>query len=95
MSTLFGSSSSNPTPGDIKNDVAVKEPPKDSISDIAFSSAADYLAVGSWDNAVRIYEIDERGNSQGKAMFEHQGPVLSVCWNTVGGPPSLLYFCIL
>jgi mRNA export factor len=87
MSGLFSTggaaSSANTTQGDIKNDVEVKEPPTDSISDIAFSSAADYLAVGSWDNAVRIYEIDERGNSQGKAMFKHEGPVLSVCWNKV------------
>lgn len=85
MSGLFssGASSANPTQGDIKNDVEVKDPPKDSISDIAFSSAADYLAVGSWDNAVRIYEIDAQGNSQGKAMFQHEGPVLSVAWNKV------------
>jgi mRNA export factor len=87
MSGLFGgggaSSAANPTQGDIKNDVEVKDPPTDAISDIAFSSAADYLAVGSWDNAVRVYEIDASGNSQGKAMFKHEGPVLSVCWNKV------------
>lgn len=83
MSGLFGNSAANPTQGDIKNDVEVKEPPKDSISDIAWSSAADYLAVGSWDNAVRIYEVDAQGQSQGKAMFQHEGPVLSVCWNKV------------
>jgi hypothetical protein len=29
------------------------DPPTDSISSIAFSSQADYLAVGSWDNSVR------------------------------------------
>jgi mRNA export factor len=33
---------------------------------------------------VRIYEIGAGGQSQGKAMYQHQGPVLSVCWNKVG-----------
>jgi mRNA export factor len=80
--SLF-SQQANPTQGDTKNDVEVKDPPKDSISDLAFSSAADYLAVSSWDNAVRIYEIDAQGNSQGKAMYNHEGPVLSVAWSKV------------
>jgi len=87
MSTLFGgapASNANPAQGDTKNDVPITDPPSDSISDIAFSSAADYLAVSSWDNAVRIYEIDQSGKSQGKAMYKHEGPVLSVAWSRVG-----------
>ena len=32
---------------------------------------------------VRIYEVGASGQTQGKAMFSHQGPVLSVCWNKV------------
>lgn len=81
-------------------DVEIAEPPTDSISSISFSPAADYLAVGSWDNSVRsakvvlrvaylqrlqvrIYEIGPQGQSQGKAMYQHQGPVLDVCWNKV------------
>ena len=91
MSSLFGganassaASSSNPTQGDLTKDVAVKEPPEDSVSHIRFSPASDHLAVASWDKKVRIYEIDQNGNSQGKAMFEHEGPVLSCCWSPVG-----------
>lgn len=86
MSTLFGggaASSANPAQGDTKNDVPLKDPPSDSISDIAFSSAADFLAVSSWDNNVRIYEIDGSGQSQGKAMYKHEGPALSVAWTRV------------
>ena len=30
---------------------------------------------------VRIYEVGAGGQTQGKAMFAHQAPVLSVCWN--------------
>lgn len=32
---------------------------------------------------VRIYEVGPNGQSQGKAMYEHQGPVMDVCWNKV------------
>ena len=34
-------------------DVEVSQPPPDGISALAFSSAADFLAASSWDNAVR------------------------------------------
>ena len=33
-------------------DIEVSDPPTDSISSLAFSPTADYLAVGSWDNNV-------------------------------------------
>jgi len=67
-----------------EKDIEVSDPPSDSISSISFSSAADYMAVGSWDNNVRIYEVGANGQTQGKAMYSHQGPVLSVCWNKEG-----------
>ncbi|TFK75073.1 WD40 repeat-like protein [Pluteus cervinus] len=67
-----------------EKDMEVSEPPTDSISSLAFSPQADYLAVGSWDNSVRIYEVQSTGQTQGKAMYQHQGPALSVCWNKEG-----------
>ncbi|KAH9945304.1 Poly(A)+ RNA export protein [Epithele typhae] len=67
-----------------EKDIEVNDPPTDSISSTAFSPTADYLAVGSWDNNVRIYEVGANGQTQGKAMYSHQGPVLSVCWNKDG-----------
>lgn len=30
---------------------------------------------------VRIYEVGPSGQTQGKAMYSHEGPVLDVCWN--------------
>lgn len=86
---LFGSSAasssatSNVTPGDLSKDVALKDPPEDSVSSMAFSPQSDHLAVASWDKKVRIYEIDAMGNSQGMALFEHEGPVLSCAWSKV------------
>ncbi|KAG5654263.1 hypothetical protein H0H81_005506 [Sphagnurus paluster] len=85
--SFFGSQASttaSTTTAAADKDVEMGEPPTDSISSMAFSSQADYLAVGSWDNSVRIYEVMAGGQSQGKAMYQHQGPVLSVCWNKEG-----------
>jgi len=88
MAGVFGSNTTsaanNPTQGDLSKDVAVSAPPEDSISDLRFSPQSDHLAVASWDKKVRIYEIDGNGNSQGKALFEHEGPVLSCCWSKDG-----------
>lgn len=30
---------------------------------------------------VRLYEVGANGQTQGKAMYAHQGPVLSTVWN--------------
>lgn len=88
MSGLFGqpaaaAASATQAQGDLSKDVAVKDLPEDSVSDLRFSPKANILAVASWDKKVRIYEIDDSGNSQGRAMFEHEGPVLSCCWSQV------------
>ncbi|KAI9146779.1 Poly(A)+ RNA export [Paramyrothecium foliicola] len=88
MSTLFGAANSTtPILGDLKNDVALSDPPSDSISDLAFSPAPngpDFLAVSSWDNKVRIYEINQSGQSQGRHAYEHSQPVLNCDWSRDG-----------
>lgn len=87
MSGLFGSAPSaanaNPTQGDLSKDVAIANPPEDSVADLAFSPQSEHLAVASWDKKVRIYEIDGNGNSQGTAFFEFEGPVLNCAWSKV------------
>jgi hypothetical protein len=94
MSSLFGntaaatSTAAANSTGDISKDVALTQPPDDSISELAFSPAAEYLAVSSWDKKVRIYEINDQGNSQGKTSFDHEAPVLSCCWSPVCLPRS-------
>lgn len=87
--SLFGaiatpaSTAQTNTTGDISKDVALNQPPEDSISDLRFSPATEHLAVASWDKKVRIYEINEQGQSEGKALFEHEAPVLNCCWSPV------------
>ncbi|EAU85308.2 polyA+ RNA export [Coprinopsis cinerea okayama7 len=79
-STTAGTSTTAP----VEKDVEVADPPTDSISSLSFSPQAEYLAVASWDQSVRIYEVGPQGQTQGKAMYQHQGPVLDVCWNNDG-----------
>lgn len=69
---------------ELSNDRVLSDPPEDAISDIAFSSQAEFLAVSSWDSKVRLYELAANGESQGRAMYEHQAPVLSVRWSPDG-----------
>ncbi|RDW61098.1 WD40 repeat-like protein [Coleophoma crateriformis] len=88
MAGLFGSSSTSTnqanTLGDLSKDVTLSAPPEDSVSDISFSPQSEHLAVASWDKKVRIYEINQSGGSEGKALFEHEGPVLSCDWSKDG-----------
>jgi hypothetical protein len=49
--SFFGAASS-PTVTPPDKDIEVADPPGDSISSLSFSSQADYVAVGSWDNNV-------------------------------------------
>lgn len=91
MSGLFGSAASSAatnTVGDLKSDVALSDPPTDTISDLSFSPAPngpDFLAVSSWDNKVRVYEIAQNGQSQGRHAYEHSQPVLSCDFSKVSG----------
>ncbi|KAJ7841339.1 Poly(A)+ RNA export protein [Mycena olivaceomarginata] len=80
----FFGASSNTGVNAVQKDIEVADPPSDSISSLSFANNADFLAVGSWDNSVRVYEIGQGGKSQGKAMYQHQAPVLSVCWSQDG-----------
>jgi mRNA export factor len=38
------------------------------------------MAVASWDKKVRIYQVAQNGDSMGKALYDHNEPVLSARW---------------
>ncbi|GAD95846.1 nuclear pore complex protein (SonA), putative [Paecilomyces variotii No. 5] len=84
VGTTSATTAQTNTTGDISKDVALTAPPEDSISDLAFSPVSEHLAVASWDKKVRIYEINGQGQSEGKALFEHEAPVLNCCWSPDG-----------
>jgi mRNA export factor len=81
--TTAASTAAQQAQGDTSQDIPLQSPPEDSISDISFSPQSEHLAVASWDKKVRIYEIAPDGSSAGKAMYDHEGPVLSVHWSKV------------
>ncbi|KAG1114242.1 hypothetical protein G6F42_014242 [Rhizopus arrhizus] len=62
-------------------DFEVASPPPDGISALSFSPQADILAVPSWDNAVRLYEVQPNGTTIPKASYNHEGPVFCVDWS--------------
>ncbi|KAG0255372.1 hypothetical protein BGZ95_005780 [Linnemannia exigua] len=65
-------------------DMEVQHPPTDGISEMQFSPTADLLAAASWDNIVRIYEIQPNGTSVAKALYEHSAPALCCAWSKDG-----------
>ncbi|CCH44723.1 Vegetative incompatibility protein [Wickerhamomyces ciferrii] len=77
-------SNSQATEADLQNDIIVQNPPEDSISDLAFSPQADLLSVSSWDKKVRIYEVLPTGQTEGRALYEHDAPVLTTRWTLDG-----------
>jgi mRNA export factor len=88
---LFGSSApaaASTTTGDTSKDVEVQQSqlPSDSIQDLQFSPTNDFLAVGSWDKKVYIYEVAGNG-ANGKWLFECPGHVLGVGWSKVRSAP--------
>ena len=85
--SLFGgaaAASATNSAGDLSKDIEVSQPPEDSISELEFSPVAELLAATSWDKKVRIYEVQQSGQTQGKALYEHQGPVLCCSWSKDG-----------
>ncbi|KAN0065812.1 RNA export factor gle2 [Thecaphora frezii] len=69
-----------------EQDQEVTPGPTDGVSALSFSPAADFLAVASWDNHVRIYRID-KANPQPVSpwqQYTHEAPVLDVCWSGDG-----------
>src|ERR1700736_5467571 len=86
MWVLFGTANTTAaqsTPGAISGAPEVPQGPEASIADFAFSPTAEILSVASWDNKIRIYEIGQ-GGANGKAMYEHTGPVLSTHFSKDG-----------
>ncbi|KAI5452041.1 RNA export factor gle2 [Naganishia albida] len=66
-------------------DVPVQPGPDDSVSKLAFNPVADFLAVGSWDNQVRVYEVSAgTGQVVPKASVQHDGPALGLAWSKDG-----------
>jgi mRNA export factor len=75
--------SNNGTTSDLSKDATLSNPPEDSISSLAWSHVANFLAVGSWDNKVRIYDVTTNQTGIGVAAIDFDGPVLTCDWSKV------------
>ena len=69
-----------------EQDQEVTPGPSDTVSALSFSPTADFLAVGSWDNHVRIYRVDKTSAQPVSPwqQYTHEAPVLDVCWSGDG-----------
>ena len=70
-------------PAELSKDIELANGPGDSISDITWSPQSNHLAVASWDQKVRIYEVSQIGSGQGRALIDFEGAVLSCDWSKV------------
>ncbi|CAK5052385.1 unnamed protein product [Meloidogyne enterolobii] len=83
---LFGGATTQqPTASTVpQGDIELQQVSTDTVQALKFNPAAPntpiFLAAGSWDNTCRIWEINENGQSEPKAMQDLGAPVLSVDW---------------
>lgn len=85
MASLFGkpAATGSGVIGDLAKDVQLASPPEDSISALSWSPVANHLAVSSWDNKVRIYDVTSTPTGNGVAAMDFASPVLACDWSKV------------
>jgi mRNA export factor len=64
-------------------DLEILPSPDDSISSISWHPTDNYIAAGSWDKQVRLWQI-HGGVAQPKAAIAHEAPVLNVSFLSDG-----------
>ena len=66
-------------------DVDITAPPNDSVACLAWSPVAHHLVSCSWDNEVRVWEVQPMtGASQPKLATQAEAPPLSACFSPSG-----------
>lgn len=70
-------------------DIELADGPSDAVGALAFSPAANHLAVASWDSKLRIYDLTQSQTGQGRALISFDGPVLDCQWLKVPYVPRL------
>ncbi|KAJ1024313.1 hypothetical protein NDA18_004483 [Ustilago nuda] len=80
----INTSAASKTTGDQDQEVAPA--PSDTVSCLSFSPTADFLAASSWDNNIRIYQINKTSPTPVTPwqQYSHEGPVLDLCWSSDG-----------
>lgn len=77
------SNSTNPN-----NDIEVQQAPEDTVQALKFNPLVQgtpiLLAAGSWDFTCRVWQINDNGTAEAKAMQNVGAPVLGIDWFNVG-----------
>lgn len=72
----------------VNKDFEVPHPPNDGISSVSWSKQAHHLAVSSWDNSVRVYDVAQQGGQVTRAnpvaLSNSESPVLCTAWSGDG-----------
>lgn len=78
------STTSNVTQSPSGSDIEVPQAPNDTVQAIKFNPATVgtpiFLAAGSWDNTCRIWQVNENGVVEPKALQDVGAPILSIDW---------------
>lgn len=68
----------------MNKDIELTSPPTDTTSALAFCPTADYLAATSWDNYLRVWEVQQYGSTMAKCAVQHDAPPLCLAWSKDG-----------
>lgn len=65
-------------------DVPVQAPPTDTVQALRWSPTSNHLATGSWDNQVRVWDVQQTGQAVPQVMLQHDAPVLDIRFSADG-----------
>lgn len=68
---------------------SLQNPPSDTVSELAFSTFHELMAVSSWDSTIRIYDPSNQLGTGTNSVTNTGKPLLSCCFST--DAPSQVY----
>jgi hypothetical protein len=83
-SNTFGQTNTQSNPANPNNDIEVMQAPEDTVQALKFNPQVQgtpiFLAAGSWDFTCRVWQINENGTAEAKALQNVGAPVLGIDW---------------
>ena len=64
-------------------DIEIVDQPQDSVSSLKWSPKANFLAASSWDNKVRVWQVENNGHNKPVTATTLEAPLLDCCWTGV------------
>lgn len=80
----FGQTTTQNNPSNPNNDFEIQQSPEDTVQALKFNPQVQggpiLLAAGSWDFTCRVWQINDNGTAEAKAMQNVGAPVLDIDW---------------